>query len=364
MFPGPLIEVSESKKYFNYDHRQHDSFSSSSASEAEGEEFLVVPRRRAQRRKRKHHRPTRSIPGQQGSSVDDKAKQGIFVIDPFHCRTNVEFLRAFARHHHTQPFLRPTDTPYFASSGEEDDNVPASEYILADTDLSHMGFSTGGSSDEEHHVVALSTDWDGKESSKPATSQRSTRSAPKRKPSSSSNSRPAASSSSSATAAAAAVSANSAKIVPSSALPRPADNSANFPELLTDAQVERLFAKISANYKGYPQNQRHGSTPMDIRDSPGVRLLSEDEFTACCLLRIRPALYFHARNTLLHNFHHAVGYFRKSAAQKMLRIDVNKTGKLYDFLVRQNWIPVCEGGDCKPEPTQVIIDDPEIYHQL
>ena len=103
---------------------------------------------------------------------------------------------------------------------------------------------------------------------------------------------------------------------------------------------------------------------MDISTCPGVCLLTQDEYIACSLLRIRPALYFHARNTLLHNFHHSVGYFRKSAAQKMLRIDVNKTGKLYDFLVRQNWIPEAEGGECRQESEQVIVDDPETYHQL
>ena len=346
MFQSPLLEVTESKKFFNYD-RQHDSFSSSSASE--GEEFLTIPGKRVSKKRSKRKvRPTRSISGIRGSSVEEKAKQGIFVIDPFHCRVNVEFLRAFAKHHHTQPYLRSSDTPYFTSSGDEDD-LPASEYILPAPDLSHMGFTTG-SSDEEHvTAVNINTDWDGNEV-KPST--KPSRSAPKRKPpsSTSSSSRP--------------VSVNSAKIVTSSSLPRPADNSVQFPELLTDAQVEKLFSRVNSNYKSFPQNHRHGSTPMDIRNAPGVKLLTEDEFIACCLLRIRPALYFHARNTLLHNFHHSVGYFRKSAAQKMLRIDVNKTGKLYDFLVRQNWIPEAEGGSCQPEPKQVIIDDPEVYHQL
>ncbi len=350
MFQSPLLEVTESKKYFNYDTRQHDSFSSSSASE--GEEFLNLPGKRVlkKRNKRKFH-PTRSISGIKSGSLEEKAKQGIFVIDPFHCRVNVKFLRAFAKHHHTQPYLRSSDTPYFTSSGDEDDLL-ASEYILPAPDLSHMGFTTG-SSDEEHcTTVNLNTDWDGNQLKpvKPA------RSAPKRKPatsnngSNSSNPRP--------------VSVNSAKIVTSSALPRPADNSTQFPELLSEAQVEKLFARVKSNYKSFPQNHRHGSTPMDIRGALGVKLLNDDEFVACCLLRIRPALYFHARNTLLHNFHRSVGYFRKSAAQKMLRIDVNKTGKLYDFLVRQHWMPESEGASCQPEPKQVIIDDPEIYHQL
>lgn len=355
MFKSPLLEVTESKKYFKTYDRQNDSFSSSSASEGEDYLLSVPTGKRVQKIKhhKRKHQPIRSISHvYSNGNADEKARQGIFVIDPFHCRVNVEFLRAFARHHHTQPYLRATDKPYFSSSGDEDDLIAPSEYVLPAPDLSHMGFTTGSSDDEQVTAVDLNTDWDGNEVTSSARSSRAPK--PRRKPGSNGNS-----SSSSRT-----VSVNSAKIVTSSALPRQADNSSKFPELMTDAQVEKLFAKVNSNYKSYPQNHRHGSTPMDIRGTPGVRLLTEDELVACCLLRIRPALYFHARNTLLHNFHHAVGYFRKSAAQKMLRIDVNKTGKLYDFLVRQNWMPEAEGAPCKPEPEQVIIDDPEVYHQL
>ena len=45
------------------------------------------------------------------------------------------------------------------------------------------------------------------------------------------------------------------------------------------------------------------------------------------------------------HYHHSVGYFRKSAAQKMLRIDVNKTGKLFMIFGEAEWIPEAEGGE-------------------
>lgn len=261
-------------------------------------------------------------------------------MDPFHCRINVEFLKAFAEHHTTNPMMSSgKQGSYFSSSSEDDESVPLPD------DLSYMGFTTGSSSEDEHCSAVNFDVWDINIKAPSAKKSRNGSGASKKPKSTFTG-------------------VNSAKIVNSSSLPRPADNSNKFPVNLSHESVQSLSAKVNSHYKSYPQNHRHGSTPMDISSCPGVFLLNEDEYIACSLLRIRPALYFHARNTLLHNYHHSVGYFRKSAAQKMLRIDVNKTGKLYDFLVRQNWIPEVEGGDCRPEPEQIIVDDPETYHQL
>ena len=84
-----------------------------------------------------------------------------------------------------------------------------------------------------------------------------------------------------------------------------------------------------------------GGTPLDISQSPGASLLDEIEFELCSLLRLQPLQYFQSRDTLLRNYRER-GFYRKSAAQKMLHIDVNKTGRLYDFFVRQNWMPETE----------------------
>lgn len=81
-----------------------------------------------------------------------------------------------------------------------------------------------------------------------------------------------------------------------------------------------------------------GGTPLDISGSPGHSLLMQSEFDMCCLLRLQPLQYFQSRHTLLLNMR-TRGFFRKSAAQKMLHIDVNKTGRLYDFFVKMRWIP-------------------------
>lgn len=331
MFSTTLLEVNDFASLGNH----HDSFSSGSDLDDGHKTY---------QRRRKSQSPHRAIPHAQALTIEQKAKAGIFVVDPFHCRINVEFLKAFAQHHNTQPLYINKHSTYFTSSSEEDEGA----VLDLAPDMSYMGFTASSSSDDEpagqnNHSFDF---WD-------TTIQKPAKKSSRNGSGSSKKTKPAAPSA-----------INPAKIVNSSSLPRQSDNSDKFPLNLSPETVGKLASKVNSQYKSYPQNHRHGSTPMDISSCPGVRLLTEDEYIACSLLRIRPALYFHARNTLLHNYHHSVGYFRKSAAQKMLRIDVNKTGKLYDFLVRQNWLPEVEGGDCRPEPEQIIVDDPETYHQL
>lgn len=82
---------------------------------------------------------------------------------------------------------------------------------------------------------------------------------------------------------------------------------------------------------------------------PAADLLDDIEFEMCCGLRLSPAQYFQSRKILLDNFWKR-GWYNKSAAQKMLRIDVNKTGKLWEFLVTKGWMPAVQGGTALPPP--------------
>jgi hypothetical protein len=85
--------------------------------------------------------------------------------------------------------------------------------------------------------------------------------------------------------------------------------------------------------------------PLDISNAEGVDDLNEEEFNLCSNLRILPAVYFHAKHTLIDNGR-TRGFYKKSAAQKMLRIDVNKTGKLYDYFYSKGWLP--QSADYQP----------------
>lgn len=89
---------------------------------------------------------------------------------------------------------------------------------------------------------------------------------------------------------------------------------------------------------GSKQISGFAATPLDITCSPNASILSDREFELCSFLRLQPLQYFECRRVLLNNYAE-MGFYKKSAAQKMLRIDVNKTGRLYDFFVAMNWLP-------------------------
>lgn len=97
----------------------------------------------------------------------------------------------------------------------------------------------------------------------------------------------------------------------------------------------------SLAYLGTNRLSGFGGTPLDISQAPGASLLDEPEFELCSLLRLQPLQYFQSRETLLRNYRER-GFYKKSAAQKMLHIDVNKTGRLYDFFVKMSWMPETE----------------------
>lgn len=93
-----------------------------------------------------------------------------------------------------------------------------------------------------------------------------------------------------------------------------------------------------------------GVTPLDISDYAGASLLDDDEFQLCSSLRLFPIQYFQSRKTLVGNYE-KIGFYKKSAAQKMLKIDVNKTGKLYDFFTDRQWMPLA------PDDATIAIED-------
>ncbi|KXS10136.1 hypothetical protein M427DRAFT_139913 [Gonapodya prolifera JEL478] len=66
-------------------------------------------------------------------------------------------------------------------------------------------------------------------------------------------------------------------------------------------------------------------------------LLSPEEIDACAVLRIRVEQYLHAKRVMVRQGRR--GWFKKTAAKRWFRMDVNKTGKLYDWFVQLGWIP-------------------------
>ncbi|KAI9020403.1 hypothetical protein DFJ74DRAFT_673030 [Hyaloraphidium curvatum] len=89
--------------------------------------------------------------------------------------------------------------------------------------------------------------------------------------------------------------------------------------------------------------------PLTISPShPLYDRLEEPELRTCEVLRLWPDLYLKAKETILERTERN-GFIKKKDAKKLLRIDVNKTGKLYDWFVALKWIPV-PGPDGGPPP--------------
>lgn len=77
--------------------------------------------------------------------------------------------------------------------------------------------------------------------------------------------------------------------------------------------------------------------PLSISLSKNYDLLSKEEKEFCSLTRIYPDLYFKYKNIIITESELNNG-LRKKDARKLLKIDVNKTSKLYDFFISAGWI--------------------------
>lgn len=111
----------------------------------------------------------------------------------------------------------------------------------------------------------------------------------------------------------------------------------NAAPLRTRAESERIFEEIIDRKRTMQLTGRPGA-PINISDQAFAQCLEVPEFELCCFLRITPIQYYHSRDTLVRNLYKQ-GFYKKSAAQKMLRIDVNKTGRIYDFCIENRWLP-------------------------
>ena len=107
--------------------------------------------------------------------------------------------------------------------------------------------------------------------------------------------------------------------------------------LRTKEESNRIYSEIMAHKRTMQLTGRPGA-PVNMTDQPFARCLEVREFELCCFLRLQPIQYYVSRETLVKNYQRQ-GFYKKSAAQKMLRIDVNKTGRIYDFCIENRWLP-------------------------
>lgn len=79
------------------------------------------------------------------------------------------------------------------------------------------------------------------------------------------------------------------------------------------------------------------STPLDILGLPAYDKLTEDERELCSTVRLVPSAYLGYKTILLAENSKA-GYLRLADARRLIKIDVNKTRQLYDFLLKSGFI--------------------------
>lgn len=89
---------------------------------------------------------------------------------------------------------------------------------------------------------------------------------------------------------------------------------------------------------------RKASTPLNISHAEGVELLSEKERHLCSILRLYPRLYLSIKDTLIREYL-KLGGLKRAQARAAVKIDVNKTSKLYDFFVAAGWIKPPASGE-------------------
>ncbi|KAG2188775.1 hypothetical protein INT44_003914 [Umbelopsis vinacea] len=99
---------------------------------------------------------------------------------------------------------------------------------------------------------------------------------------------------------------------------------------------------------------RKPANPLNIKEADGVHLLSEDEQQLCSALRILPRPYLVIKDTILKEYAKH-GFLRRRQARELIKIDVNKTSRIYDFFVENGWIKAFKSADnSSNQPTASI----------
>lgn len=84
-------------------------------------------------------------------------------------------------------------------------------------------------------------------------------------------------------------------------------------------------------------SQRKAPPPLAIQGLPGYERLSPAERELCSIARVVPESYFDFKNLLIAE-NKKCGNLRLAQARVLLKIDVNKTRKIYDFLAEEGYI--------------------------
>ncbi|KAI7832012.1 Homeodomain-like protein [Kickxella alabastrina] len=82
------------------------------------------------------------------------------------------------------------------------------------------------------------------------------------------------------------------------------------------------------------------AAPMDVTKFAMAEYLSQAERDCCSVLRLYPEQYLMIKQSLVRAGRNLPpGTFKKRDAQKLCRVDVNKTSKVFEWFCKLGWIP-------------------------
>lgn len=82
------------------------------------------------------------------------------------------------------------------------------------------------------------------------------------------------------------------------------------------------------------------AAPLNLANSPSLHLLTPPEQTLCSQLRILPKPYLVIKETLVREYARRGGKLRRREARDLVKIDVNKTARVWDFLVQAGYLKI------------------------
>ncbi|KAF4621190.1 hypothetical protein D9613_000260 [Agrocybe pediades] len=85
---------------------------------------------------------------------------------------------------------------------------------------------------------------------------------------------------------------------------------------------------------------RRPPAPLNLANSPSLHLLTPAEQTLCSTLRIFPKPYLVIKETLVREYARRGGKLRRREARDLVKIDVNKTSRVWDFLVQSGYLKI------------------------
>ncbi|XP_029964897.1 transcriptional adapter 2-alpha isoform X1 [Salarias fasciatus] len=99
-----------------------------------------------------------------------------------------------------------------------------------------------------------------------------------------------------------------------------------------DAGITPAVTTITVSATG-----RRSAPPLNLTGLPGTEKLNEREKELCQVVRLVPGAYLEYKQALLNECRRQGG-LRLAQARALIKIDVNKTRKIYDFLIKEGHI--------------------------